>query len=1127
MSESHSKSKDKLKNILYKFVYEPKDSEFEIRFGTKGIRRINKNDFDNVIKYLLSKGFIQSTNNQVLKIRNEYNDPKTGQRRISNLRTEVEGTHFIQKICKHKTNSILDKDDNIIGRTRFVQKKGKVDENGNYIRPVDFDEFNFRATLQEEKSLPKTSGLVKQLINDWDDKKKLFRLVTRYSYTKYGFENIRVDMSIVKHSKTNARGNMVPTYNIQESELFKSTESYEIEIEVEERKYTDLQSSKTQLLENLKKTIKYVLSGLQKTNYPVSYTEMRTVATEYLNIIFKDDIPKRLLNKHFIGPSSISLELKNIQPIDEDSIISNIRKPYTVTDKADGDRKLLIVNKDGKIYLIDTNMNIQFTGMKTKSKEHFNSILDGEHIIHDRNSNYLNLYAAFDIYFINKEDQRTKKFVNHLNDSDESLSNFRLNQLDTFIKTLNPEHIIEGGNNLIINRKIFEVSPNESSIFNACKKIYERIDSELYQYETDGLIFTPCDLGVGMTYGDKKPVNYKHTWEHSFKWKPPEYNTVDFLITTVKNQSGQDLISNIFEEGEDMTMGNQIKQYKTLVLRVGFDEKKHGYMNPCEDIIKNNIPKQNSEDSEEGYRPMPFHPINPYINKAYLCNIILKDIGTDKHMFTENGLETIEDETIVEFKYIKERDFGWNWVPIRVRYDKTTDYRNGIKNYGNAYHVAQSVWSSIHHPITKDMLITGNNIPEVVNDDDVYYNKYGKSLTKPLRDFHNLYVKNKLIQSVSKRGKILLDLAVGKGGDIPKWIHSKLKFVLGIDVSKDNIENRLDGACARYLNYSKRFSQIPRALFINGNSKLNIRNGDALFSDKGKEIVQAIIGKGPKDKDTLGEGVYMNYGIGKEGFDIVSCQFAIHYFFENPEILNNFLQNVSENCKEGGYFIGTSYDGRHIFNALEDKGIGESIQEYNDDKKIWEIKKAYDQENFDNDSSSLGLAIDVYQETINKVFREYLVNYDYLTILLQSYGFELISKEEANKLGIPNSSGMFSELYTDMKQDIEREKSMRRKMKRSTELEIGTATELDDDPKQRRISFLNRYFIYKKVANVNAEQVKLSILGKSYVSEEKQEKKETETTSEIAKEVKKTQEKIGKIKIKKMKGKKIKLKLKK
>jgi len=58
-----------------------------------------------------------------------------------------------------------------------------------------------------------------------------------------------------------------------------------------------------------------------------------------------------------------------------------------------------------------------------------------------------------------------------------------------------------------------------------------------------------------------------------------------------------------------------------------------------------------------------------------------------------------------------------------------------------------------------------------------------------------------LILSVSKPGNTLIDYAVGMGGDFTKWISAKLGFVFGIDISRDNIENRMKGACARYLNY--------------------------------------------------------------------------------------------------------------------------------------------------------------------------------------------------------------------------------------------------------------------------------------------------------------------------------------
>ena len=107
------------------------------------------------------------------------------------------------------------------------------------------------------------------------------------------------------------------------------------------------------------------------------------------------------------------------------------------------------------------------------------------------------------------------------------------------------------------------------------------------------------------------------------------------------------------------------------------------------------------------------------------------------------------------------------------------------------------------------MLKTGKGIPDALGEDDVYYKRAGGTITRSMRDFHNLYVKRRIIEGVAKPGETLIDLAVGKAGDMSKWIAAHLRFILGIDISRDNIENRKDGACARYLNYKKRFNTMP------------------------------------------------------------------------------------------------------------------------------------------------------------------------------------------------------------------------------------------------------------------------------------------------------------------------------
>lgn len=1119
---STAKTSTLMKNIFDTF-YDSKnyDEEFEVRFGVKG-KPITKTQLDNVVKYLLGQGFELGSETQTLKIQNEFIDPKTGKNKISNLRTEINGSLNIQEYCR--TNIITNEDGEIKQNILFQQKQSIRTSDGGIIKYVDNSDFNFRVSYQEEKKMTSSSGLVKQIVNDWNDRKKIFRLVTRYSLIKknYTQEPFRVDISIVKSSKLNKNRNMIPTYNINESNIFNNPEAYEIEIEVDK---SSLYSEKDTLFGVLKKTIMYVLCGIQETNYPVGRSTQDKVKNEYYKLIHNKELESNLYPKHFIGPSSISLETQNVAPVSESSNIPNIRNPYCVTEKADGDRKILFVDNSGKIYLINTNMNVQFTGCSTKSKSHFNSIVDGEHILFDKHGNYINTYAAFDIYFINKEDQRKKQFMDLLDES--SLKqNYRLLQLQTFIKSINFDKV-SPNNNFNIIPKVFEIvliDSNEefnkmdeserlkkmnenTNIFKACRSIMTKINSDLFEYETDGLIFTPLNTSVGGDYKSDDVYNYKRTWELSFKWKPPQYNTIDFLVTTKKDEANKEVMNTVFENGITMTSSDQLKQYKTLILMVGFDEKKHGYINPCNDVIQDKMPNIADTFNSDSYKPMPFYPTNPEKENAYLCNIMLKiDKSGQQQMFTEDGKQSFEDNTIVEFKFVPTNEDGWQWIPIRVRYDKTSEFRSGLKNYGNAYHVAQSVWSSIHNPITENMLMYGTNIP-TTDESDVYYNRNGKSQTKAMRDFHNLYVKKQLIYNLSSPGNTLYDLAVGKGGDFTKWIASKLRFVFGVDVSKDNIENRLNGACARYINYRKQYTRMPKALFVNADSSHHIRSGEASYSEKGKQIIEAVFGNGPKDESLLGKGVYNQYGVGKEGFDIVSCQFALHYFFENKEKLHTFLRNVSEGCKVGGYFIGTCYDGKRVFNELRGVLQGESVSEYKNGQKIWEIRKEYDNDEIQDDETSLGYAIDVYQETINKMFREYLVNFDYLTRIMKNYGFELLSKEESKNKNMPNSLGSFSELYDKMNTEIMRKKR-RKGIETKTEEAIGEAVNLVNNPGEQRISFLNNYFIYKKVNDVNAEKIYDMFLKEQELQTKEEEKQEDKITDSIEKPKTKSRRRI-------------------
>ena len=1074
-----SKQNDKSLNDIIKFHLDEKNyqarmgknqNELEIRFATRNIKKISKIDFDNVIKKLKSLNYTctNELGTHILKIQNEFEDPKTGEIKLSNIRTEINGISNIQEYCRlNSIQKIIEKNP-YKTVVNFVSKIYAKDSSNRPIYPIKNNDFNLKISYQTEIQVQNNSKIANKIIEKWSDSKKSFRYMNRITFTHPEFP-VKVDLSVTKSSSIGEDYKPILAYNFEDSNILNNPEIYEIEIEVlnDQVGPNKVFNDADKLERILKKCITHVLSGLQGTNYPITYPEQRDIQEEYLKLIGRD--VDKLIGKNgklkiktndFCGPSSFTLQMKNIQPINENDNTPNIRNYYTVTDKADGERKLMFISKSGKVYLINTNMEIQFTGIKAKDKEQYNSLLDGEHIIHDKFGNYINLYAAFDIYFIKGNSVRELSFVPL--DETEEKAKYRLPLLISYINKLD----FKEGKGIKIVNKEFMMDLKGDNIFGCCKQILEKVEKDMYLYNTDGLIFTPIENGVGGNKKGKASDNKKVTWDYSFKWKPPEFNTIDFLVTTKKSENNDDFVGNIFVDGNDLTNENKIKQYKVLELRCGFNEEDHGYINPVNDVINDNIKNKSYYDNEEKYKPVPFYPSNPADNDAHICELkLINDGAGNKQMTTEEG-EVFTDNTIVEFKYDLTKPKKERWIPIKVRYDKTAEYRNGGKNYGNAYHVANSNWYSIHNPITVDMLKSGENIPENIQDDDVYYNRTSnKNNTQALRDFHNLVVKKKLITSVSNRGDTLIDYAVGMGGDFPKWIKAKLSFIFGIDVHPDNIENRVRGACARYLDYRKDLSSMPSALFVSGNSGLNIKSGEAIFSEKDKMITKAIFGEGHKNEAKLGKGVFKQYGKGAEGFHISSCQFALHYFFEEKDMLTNFMRNLCECTKVNGYFIGGCYDGNLIFEKLKNKKKDEGITLMNEDnsEKIWQIKKQYDIDKLKDDYTSIGLAIEIYQETINKPFKEFLVNFNYLTRVMENYGFVPLDDEDARKMGLPNGIGNFRELYDQLETDVIRDKNLKKDIKKS----------LFMSENEKYISFLNKYFVFKKIRNVDAKSVKI------------------------------------------------------
>jgi len=808
------------------------------------------------------------------------------------------------------------------------------------------------------------------------------------------------------------------------SKLFSTNDEYEIEIGINDLRYLlkekkSIELKYNKLKEDMKNTIKYVAAGFQSSNFPISLTEQKNVFRDYNKFIGnrESDVVDTSM---FIGPSSLTLQKTNLID-DPENLNSSVLENFCVSDKADGDRKLLIISMSGRVYFITMNMNIQYTGAICMDTKMYGTIIDGEHILYDKNKRYINLYAAFDIYFISKKDVRKLPFI-----SQTDCRYVILNQIMSNIK-FKYESDTEQAAFIV---KKFYPSTKSDTIYSCCAKLFKSIEAHSCPYETDGIIFTSNVLGVGMETKDDTLKNKKYTWKHSFKWKPPEFNTIDFLVK-VKRIGAQDDIEYINDAGN-------VQPYKILNLFVGYNEKKDGHLNP-QQLMFDGI---TTRGGEAIYAPVLFTPTSPIDPFAHICYIPLKnDSSGEMKMFTENN-EAIDTDIVIEFKYVKNEDRRMSWVPLRIRYEKTDDYKKK-KSFGNAYHVANSNWHTIHNPVTKEMLIAPT--PIVLDDDDVYYNvDEGSSKTEQLKTFHNMGVKRLIIDSVCKPGTTLIDFAVGRGGDLYKWNSNKVKFVLGIDISKDNIHNPKGGVCARYLGLKKKWSNLIDALFIHGDTSKIILNGDfAMDDDKQEEtnskfVIEQVMGIG-KRNDSHGQYISQLFGVSSDLFDVGSIQFAIHYMFKDLFTIHNFLKNCSDMIKVGGYLIGTCYDGESVFKKLESIPDGESSDLYVKEKRIWSIKKHYNNEEFTKENC-LGYTIGVYQESINKEFDEYLVHFPYFIEMMGNYGF--MPHSPVKEL---EPIATFESIYK----------------------KGGYVM----TPIEQQISFLNKYFIFKKVRSVATTQI--------------------------------------------------------
>jgi SAM-dependent methyltransferase len=847
---------------------------------------------------------------------------------------------------------------------------------------VKLTEFPFRVRLKSEKVLPSKGALVP------NGEPLRMRLKRRLSVT-FKDVGVRVDMTVVMETD-GATG-----------ELRRARRH---EIEVEALIAEGSHGSADDLAKTIMGYTQAVYCALRGTSDPISETERARFLSAYDGLTGESSTTKVTM----VGPNPVTLTTDNLQPPGPGVV--SITEAYTVTDKADGERRLMLLT-DGFAVLMDSRGNLTraYTGVP-KSLD--GTILDGELVTQGKLDDPMRLFAAFDAFWVSGRSVAALPLLGKRGERT------RLAAAASVIEELTKKCVAVDG--LVSKVKRFEMVTG-TDWGETVERVLDDAERDL-PYKIDGVIFTPAFGAVGSNYDGEAP-RMRGRWSRALKWKPPSYNSVDFLVRVKRDKrTGAEILGQrqvTLPSGANVTVRS-----KTLVLLAGYDPYKHDSIDPLDYLTRGSaaIPRKGL------FVPKVFTvPGDDTVSECVL------DLTPEGRMTCEEHGEVIEDDTVVEFTF---GEGGWR--PLRVRHDKTERYARDGNITANDWVTAQSVYISIKNPATRAMVTGKEPAPPTPEDASVYFEddddddsgrKKDRKDVKPLqamRNFHRHVVQGGLYERYGVAGGSLLEMACGRGADISRWLKAGFSLIVGVDKANDNIVNAKGGVYSRWDRSTFKMNGRPRAAFVtlDATTRMFAPHDElkAAAAAAGQtELVNALWAlPGPGADIAALEPLR---GAMTRGFDLVACQFSIHYMFVDSDTLDRFIANVARMTRSGGRFVGTTFDGDLVAAGLSGKG---AMSGRVGGRDVWSITRAFE----GRFNGECGKAVDVFVGTIGKPAREYLVSFRTLEARMKAAGFKLEETE------------LFKDAY--------------RKAEAAKTLPAPLAQEEKD------FSFLNRSFVFVK-----------------------------------------------------------------
>lgn len=228
-------------------------------------------------------------------------------------------------------------------------------------------------------------------------------------------------------------------------------------------------------LDELWRMVNQMLCLLQDSPFLVSVSDRHNALLEYSNLLGFQKKP------YFVGAQPETFQMTHLTTIGS--------QPFAVTDKLDGHRCLLFVRNNGKVHLLDRKMQVRATGLVLP--EFSGSLFDTEVLTPTC------MIFVFDTIFFKKSDLRTRN---------EYPLSARLTLANEFVNSC----VARGYRNVQMKMFIWNLADTHRLLPQNISDGYER----------DGLVFTPAH----------EPYPNRSKWSNLLKWKPADWNSIDFLV---------------------------------------------------------------------------------------------------------------------------------------------------------------------------------------------------------------------------------------------------------------------------------------------------------------------------------------------------------------------------------------------------------------------------------------------------------------------------------------------------------------------------------------------------------------------------------------------------------------------